>query len=174
MTTIIPFLPSNLKVPTFLATFDGDTYTVRVTWNISAYRYYINIYGADGSWIITVPLITTAPGRQINSVVYDPLQLLLTFQLPDPADWPLPLSPAGTNTKPGTIVDYTISGFQPNTYNGSFRCLQINPTTFSTPMANDPGPVVVYGVVDRLLNMISSVFQTSTLVYRNGAFEINP
>jgi hypothetical protein len=45
---------------------------------------------------------------------------------------------------------------------------------FTFPMPTDPGPVLVVGKVNRLLNMIDTVFTRSTMVYRNGAFEINP
>jgi hypothetical protein len=45
---------------------------------------------------------------------------------------------------------------------------------FTIPVSTDPGQVIILGVVDRVLNMVAGVFQTSTLIYRNGAFETNP
>ena len=90
----------------------------------------------------------------------------------DPSLWPVPLG--GPITQPGTIIYYTLDSFQPSTYNGRFRCLHINELSFTLPMPRDPGPLITLGQVSRLLNMVDTVFNISTMVYRNGAFEINP
>jgi hypothetical protein len=174
MTTLIPFLPSNIKAPDFLATFDGSSYKVVVTFNISAQRYYINVYDSVNQWIITVPLISTPPGRKIESAVWDQFLGIVTVTLEDPSLWPVPLSHEGIGTKPGTMIDYTLQGFVPDTYNGKFRGLHIDPLTFTIPMTSDPGEVTVMGSAHRFLNMVESVFETSTLIYRNGAFQIDP
>jgi hypothetical protein len=173
MTTIIPFLPSNIITPTINVTLDGIDHEVKITWNVSAQRYYINVYNKDtGAWIITTALVSTPPARNVQSVVYDPFLNAVVVQFVDPSHWPIPLT--GPITKPGTMIDYTLEGFQPSTYNGKFRSLHINPLTFTFPMLTDPGPVVILGRVSRLLSMVDTVFQRSTMVYRNGAFEINP
>lgn len=174
MTTIIPFTPSNLVVPSYLMTFDGQPYNLTVTWNVSAQRYYINIYDQNNNWIITTPLISSPPARAVNTVSYDPFLNLVTVVMVDPSQWPVPLSPEGVANRPGTMVDFTLAGFTPNTYNGKYRSLWVNPTTFTFPMLTNPGQVIITGSVHRLINMIESVFTTSTLVYRNGAFEVNP
>lgn len=174
MSTIIPFVPSNVITPSYPMTFDGSPYNVIVTWNVSAQRFYINIYDQLGNWIITTALVSTPPARAVDSIVYDPFLNQVDVQMVDPSLWPAPLSPEGLVTKPGTMVDYTLEGFTPNTYNGTFRCLTINPTQFSFPMLTDPGPVVIVGTVNRLIDMVATVFQVSTLAYRNGAFEVNP
>ena len=172
MTTVIPFRPSNIITPEFRARLDGADYTVRVTWNISALRYYINVYAQDGTWIITVPLVSSPPARGVANANYDPFLNSIVVELVSPDQWPIPL--AGPITKPGTIIEYTLEGFQPSTYNGRFRCLHINGTEFTFPMSQDPGPLIILGRVSRLLNMVDTVFLRSTMVYRNGAFEINP
>lgn len=174
MTTIIPFVPSRIKAPSFDATLDGAVYSITVTWNVSARRYYINVYDQNSTWILTVPLISTPPGRAVDSVVYDPFLNRCTVTLVSPSEWPVPLSPSGINTKPGTMIDYTLQGFQPDTYNGKVRGMHINETTFVFPMASDPGPLVVVGTVHRFLNMVESVFFNSSLIYRNRAFQIDP
>jgi hypothetical protein len=173
MTTIIPFLPSNLFTPTFQVTLDGTNYQVTVTWNVSAQRYYINIYGTDNTWIITVPLIQTPPARGVASVVYDNLRRVMTITMVDPSQWSIPLSAAGTSTPPGTIVDYTLENFTPDVLNGKQRSIHITNTDFSFSLANDPGQVLILGSVSRILNMIGGMFD-STLIYRNGAFEVTP
>jgi hypothetical protein len=174
MTTVVPFIPSNLQAYEFPVKLDGGDYQIKITWNISAQRYYVNVYGNDGSWIITTPLVMSPPGRSIQLVKYNPFRLVLEVTMVSPEYWPIPLSPGGLATAPGTVIDYTLEGFNPTTYNGKFRGLHINGTQFTVPMAVDPGPVVVIGHVSRDLNMVAGVFKTSTLVYRNGAFEIKP
>jgi len=173
MATVIPFIPSNIILPSFVATLDGDDYTVKVTWNISAQRFYINLYAQDGSWVTTVPLIQSPPARQVLSADWDILQGILTVVMVDPSLWPVPLSTEGTATKPGTIQNFTLENFVPNNYNGTFRGLMLNPTTFTIPMITDPGTATILGSVSRYLNMAAGIFQ-STLIYRNGCFEVNP
>jgi hypothetical protein len=173
MTTVVPFVPSNLRTPSFIATLDGVDHNIEITWNVAALRYYVNVYRQDNNaWIITVPLIASPPGRGVSSAVYDPFLNAVVVKFLDPSLWPLPLG-AGI-AKPGTIIEYTLEEFQPNTYNGRYRCLHLNDTTFTFPMPQNPGPLIVMGRVSRLLNMVDTVFRTSTMVYRNGAFEINP
>jgi hypothetical protein len=172
MTTTIPFLPSNIRTPTFDAVFDGNNYKVVITWNVSAQRYYINVYSSTGTWIITTALVSSPPARSVAGAAYDPFLNAVVVTLVDPSLWPVPVG--GPMTKPGTIIDYTLEGFQPNTYNGKFRCLHLNNVEFTFPMTTDPGSLIVLGRVSRLLNMIDTVFEVSTMVYRNGMFEINP
>jgi hypothetical protein len=174
MTTVIPFIPSNMKAPSFFVTLDNNDYTIRVTWNVSAQRFYINVYDQNGVWIITVPLISTPPGRKIENVVWDQFLGIVTVTLQDPSLWPVPLAHEGIGTKPGTIIDYTLQGFVPDTFNGKFRGLHLDAITFTIPMPNDPGQVTVMGSAHRFLNMVQSVFKTSSVIYRNGAFQIDP
>jgi hypothetical protein len=58
-------------------------------------------------------------------------------------------------------------------FNGKFRGMHINETLFTIPMPTNPGQPMIIGSVSRILNMVGSLFN-STLIYRNGAFEINP
>lgn len=174
MSTIIPFIPSNIIAPSFHADLDGDTYLVTVTWNISALRYYINIYDQNGNWIITTPLVSTPPARPVKSAVFDPFLNNVTVEMVSPELWPVPLSPAGLATPLGTFIDYTLAGFTPDTYNGTFRAMTVDEVTFTFPMSANPGYVTVNGTVNRYMNMIGTIFKTSTLIYRNNAFEVNP
>jgi len=174
MTIIIPFVPSNIRRFSFQAVFDDINCKVETTWNVSAQRYYINVYTSDGTWLLTVPLIQSPPARDINSVSYDPFRLRLIIQMVDPSLWAIPLSPAGILTAPGTVIDYTLEKFQPTIFNGTYRGMHINTVTFEVPMKVDPGPTVRLGTVSRYLNMIASIFKTSTLIYRSGAFEVGP
>lgn len=174
MTTVIPFLPSNLVAPKFSVVLDGDPYNVVITWNISAQRYYVNVYGLDGSWLITIPLIQSPPARNIETIKFDPFQQAMIVKFVDPSLWPIPLSKEGVSTDPGTIVDYTLENFDPPFWNTKWRSLHIDPITFSFPMPSDPGEIKIVGTVSRYLNMVGSIFRRSTLIYRNGAFEVTP
>jgi hypothetical protein len=172
MTTVIPFIPSNIVAPTFQATLDGNNYRIVVTWNVSAQRYYVNIYDMGGVWIVTVPLVQSPPSRAVEAVSYDIIRRVLTVQLVDSIYFPVPI---GSNlTHPGVIVDYTLENFDPPVLNGLQRSLHINDTTFSFPLPDDPGQINILGSVARYMNMVGGIFITTTFIYRNGAFEINP
>src|SRR6516162_9743081 len=173
MTIVIPFLPSNLVAPNFKVTLDNVDYKIIVTWNISAQRYYVNVYGLDGSWVITVPLYQSPPSRAVNSLLYDNLRRVMTVELVAPPLWPIPIGSTGTMTPPGTMVDYYLENFDPTILNVKWRCLHINDTYFEFPLANDPGQINVLGSVGRYLSMVDGIF-SSTLIYRNGAFEVSP
>jgi hypothetical protein len=174
MSTVVPFLPSSIRKFSFPAQLDNSQFTIDVTWNVSSQRYFINVYTVSGEWVLTTALVATPPGRAVNSVNYNQFRGVLTVEMVDPTLWPVPLSPGGLATKPGTIIDYTLEGFQPNDYNGQFRGMHINEITFEIPMPIVPNPLAITGSVSRYMDMIGTVFETSTLIYRNGAFEIGP
>jgi hypothetical protein len=107
MTTVIPFIPSNIKAPTFPVTLDRSNFNVTLTWNISALRYYLNIYDkTKGTWIITIPLVSTPPARSVSSAIYDPFLNSVVVTFVDPLQWASPAT--GPVTKPGTIIKYTL------------------------------------------------------------------
>ena len=106
--------------------------------------------------------------------MFNPFQLVMEVEMVPPEKWPIPLAPGSPNTQPGTIIDYTLEGFKPDAYNGIFRGIHINNTKFTVPMTTNPGSLVVMGFVSRKLNMVAGMFKTSSLIYRNGAFEIAP
>ena len=173
MTTIIPFIPGSIRAPSFTATLDGDDYVVTVTWNVSAQRYYLNIYDSDNTWILTVPMFQSPPSRGVNGLTYDPLRLVMTVELVAPPYWPVPIGSTGTFSPPGTMVDYWLENFDPAVLNAKWRCLHINDQFFEFPLANNPGQINVLGSVGRYLSMVDGLFN-STLIYRNGAFEVSP
>ena len=173
MATIIPFIPSNIQAPTFTANLDGENYRVVITWNVSAQRYYLNIYDQNAVWILTIPLVQSPPGRGVNNLTYDPLRRVVTVELVAPPLWPVPIGSTGTFNTPGTIVDYNLENFDPPVLNAKWRCLHINDTFFEFPLADDPGQINIVGSVSRYISMVGGLFD-STLIYRNGAFEVNP
>jgi hypothetical protein len=172
MPEVIPFSPSNIAAPQFTATLDNNPYNIIVTWNVSSQRYFINVYDVDGNWIVTTPLVATPPARAVDSAVFDPLRNIVLVKMVNPSTWPIPLG-RGT-IKPGWIVELTMLGFQPDAYNGTRRCVGVNDITFTFPIDTDPGPVLIFGSANRLINMVEGYFNTSALIYRNGAFEVHP
>lgn len=68
MTTLYPFQPTATQPFQFQPTFDGTVYTVIATWNVTAQRYYINIYSLSGDRIATLPLIGSPADSDINLV----------------------------------------------------------------------------------------------------------
>jgi hypothetical protein len=164
VTTVVPFIPSNIRAPSFHAILDGSDRNIVVTWNVAAQRYFINVYDMDGTWRVTTPIITSPPGENVTSFRFDPAAKSVTV-----------VKATGLRRKPGTIMRYWFSGFQPAAINGLYpRCLVLDTLTFTYPAAADPGPVTVLGTVHRRLSMVAGIFLNSTLIYRNGAFEIDP
>jgi hypothetical protein len=56
-TNSIQFTPSSTAPFAFQVTLDGAKYSVIVTWNIYAQRYYVNIYTTGNVLIVSLPLI---------------------------------------------------------------------------------------------------------------------
>lgn len=172
MTTYIPFVPSNTQAPSYNVTLDGNSYFLVVTWNVSAQRYYINIYSTDGTWVCTVPLTETAIGRPIQSMYYDTNQRAIfgSFQV----EAITPVVGTAIWRPQGQIVQYTFDGFTPDTLNGEVDCLRTGFGEFMYSLATNPGPISVLGNGSRYMNMAEGYFETSTLIYRQNQFEVNP
>ena len=162
MPTLIPFVPSKLVVPTFTATLDGTQYSLSVTWNTSAQRYYINCFTLAGILVFSVPLVESPTELAISTLEYDNnnARVIVTCASPH---W----------FTAGQIVRVTISSCLPNTYNGSGRALVLNRTQLAYPMTTDPGSSTLLGSVNYLFNMAAGYFN-SVLVLRNSAFEVSP
>jgi hypothetical protein len=95
----------------------------------------------------------------------------MTMTFVNSLSFPVPIS--SNLISPGTILDYTLENFDPPVLNGKQRSLHINESSFSFPLANDPGQVNVIGSVARYIDMAGGIFQ-STFIYRNGSFEVTP
>lgn len=66
MTIIIPFIPPPTTAFQFTAALDGSPYTITVTWNVSAQRWYINVYDQSNSRVFTLPLIGSPDNYSIS------------------------------------------------------------------------------------------------------------
>ena len=160
--TYFPFTPSSKSAPQFQPTFDGAQYTVIVTWNLFGQRYYVNCYALDGTLKFSVPLIESGAGAAIESLSWTLTQGLVPATL---------LSPHGYAI--GTVVDLTMAGKSPDTFNGSYPCAIVGPNSFTFPVASDPGAATTFGSASYLISMTAGYFN-STLVFRNGQFEVSP
>lgn len=163
MPIIYPFYPSNVAAPRFTPTLDNATYSVIVTWNVSAQRYFINVYASDGTWVVTTALVESLDAVKIDAMTYDPTQRVMQTTL------------AVQHNRPVCqIVKFWLTGMQPDWLNGEHDCMVTDFWSFSFPVDTDPGQVVVLGTASRLINLVASYFDTSALAFRNQAFEVWP
>jgi hypothetical protein len=162
MTAYYPFVPSNVKAPSFTPILDGVNYTITILWNISAQRYYVKCTSANNNLIFMVPLVDTLIGTEIQSLVWDENNKVVIAKLVVPHNFPV-----------GEIVNVSIIQAIPRTYNGNGMALITGTNTFAYPMDQNPGAMYQAGVVQYLISMTKSYFK-STLVFRNRQFEVSP
>ena len=63
---VIVFNPSKLSAFTFNVTLDNQLYTITVTWNVYAERYFFNIYNNFNELALSRPLIGSPLNYDIN------------------------------------------------------------------------------------------------------------
>jgi hypothetical protein len=162
MTAYYPFVPSNVRAPSFTPMLDGENYTITILWNVSAQRYYVKCTSFNNNLIFMVPLVDTLIGMEIQSLIWDENNKVVIAKLAAPHNFPI-----------GEIVNVSIIQTLPTTYNGSGMALIVGHNTFTYPVAQDPGAMYQAGVVQYLISMSKSYFN-STLIFRNRQFEVSP
>ena len=65
-TVFYPFSGSEQKSMVFTPVLDGSVYNCRITWNIAAQRWYLNITNNSGRRLLTVPVIASPQNRDFN------------------------------------------------------------------------------------------------------------
>lgn len=68
---IVDFTPvASASAPPFQfqATFDGTLYTVTITWNLFAQRYYFSIFTLGGQRIVTAALVGSLSNNDVDLV----------------------------------------------------------------------------------------------------------
>lgn len=165
MTTYFNFSPSPVAPYQFAPTFDGQQYNVIVTWNVYGQRWYINVYDLSNNLIVSLPMTGSPTGIAIQSLAWDVTTTTATVET---------VSPHGY--KIGATIALTLSGNVPTGFNGTFRCLIVDPVTFTFPLANDPGQAVSCGAASYNVNLVAGYFVTSSLVFRqkSAQFEVTP
>jgi hypothetical protein len=162
MTTYFQFLPNNRQAQSFMPTFDGALYNVTIYWNIAAQRYFVNCKDISGTLIFMVPLVGNMPPFQIKSLEYDPQNQRVVAQVD-----------TQYYLRIGRVISANVINCVPSQYNGSGFLYVLSPNQIQYPLATDPGPATVLGVIDYLISMTKGYFQ-STMIFRNGYFEVNP
>lgn len=160
MTIYLPFQPSAVAAPTFYVTMDG-VYSLTVKWNVSAQRYYFDLYDPAGVWVVTLPLIQSQPSTQILSWRWLSDRKAMAFSGAQPHFRPL-----------GQLIDGVIEGADPPVLNGRKRYMAISENERLFPMAQDPGQVVQLGSVNHYVNLLDGYVPGWNLVFRNNAFEV--
>lgn len=166
MTTYYPFIPSQNAAPSFTPTFDGDQYQVTVPFLLFGQRLYLQCNAIDGTLIFYQALVESDPGVPIQSLTWDIETGTVNGTTAQVHGYRL-----------GDTVALTVSGATPDVYNGLFKVLITGPMSFSYPLSleSDHGAATVQGFLSYNIDMLAAFgFKTSTLVYRNGNFEVNP
>ncbi len=160
--TIIDFTPSPIEAFQFQATLDGSAYNVVVTWSLFGARFYVNVYAPDGTLVVSRALIGSANGLQLQGLSWARGKVTATAAAPH-------------GLKIGRTVPLTIANSNPAGYDGAHQVYVTGPSTFTYPLAADPGSPASFGTASYDVSMVAGLF-ASRLVYRapNQQFEISP
>jgi hypothetical protein len=156
------FTPTPATIFTFSPILDGVGYTCQVKWNLFAQRFYLFCFDSQSNIIFSVPLIVSPQTRPMGRLSWNSAALRAEATTASPHGFAL-----------GTIVDLTISAASPDGYNGAYACSVVSPNSFYFNLAADPGPLVSAGFYDAGMSLAAGYFN-STVVYRNGVFEVSP
>jgi hypothetical protein len=162
MTTFYPFNSSRIRAPSYLMTFDGAQYTVTIIWNVSAQRFYILCQTTNNQVIFLVPLVASLPSIPLVNLEWDEYNSRVVVTTVNPHGFSL-----------GQVIPLILHSTRPNIFNGFGPMTILNNTQFFYPMKQNPGQMTIAGFADYLISMTEGYFQ-STLIYRNGMFEVNP
>ena len=162
MTTFYSFSPNNRKAPNYMMTFDGNTYSVTIIWNVSAKRYYVMCQTMDGSLVFLVPLVQTMVSYEITNLLYDEQNSRVVATVKTPFKLSI-----------GQVFNANIINTSPIGYSGFGLASVLSENEFIYNITQNPGLPTVYGSVDILISIVQAYFQ-STLIFRNGFFEVSP
>ena len=161
MAIFVPFQPSNVTAPRLFLTLD-QVYSLTVKWNVSAQRYYFDLYDSAGTWIVTRPLIETGPSSPIVGWLYRPDIKVMQFTSGLPHFRSL-----------GQISEGTIENADPPMLNGWWRYAAISAADRIFPMAQDPGKITQMGSVNHYVNLIRGYIPGWSMIFRNNQLEIS-
>ena len=160
--TYFPFTPVPNSNFVFQPTLDGDVYNCVVTWNFAAQRYYLNIYNLDGTLIVSRAMVGSPLGINLSALSW--ANGIVTATMNEPIIYRI-----------GSSVQYTVAGSIPDAYNGAVIGYVTSETTFTYPLAADPGAATTLGNAAQNISLTAGYF-SSTLIYRiaNQQFEVSP
>lgn len=145
-----------------MPTFDGNQYTITIIWNISAKRYYAMCNDTSGNLIFFVPIVTSLTATSLLDVEYDEQNSRVVATVDGYIPFPV-----------GSVFNANIINNEPTGYNGFGLASVLSPTEFIYNLSPNPGLCTTLGAVQILISETQGYFN-STLVYRNGQFEVNP
>lgn len=163
MTTLVPFQPTPFAPVSFIATLDGQQYTISITWNLFGQRWYFNVADLSGNQIVSEGLAASPAPLALASLA-----------------WANGFASATTGTPHGFLIGSTallsVSGCAPAAYNGAVEAYVENHNTIYWPLMENPGMATQLGAVSADIDLVEQYFQTSTVVFRESTqqFEINP
>lgn len=165
MTTVFPAQPAPNSIVQFqptLTDLDGNVaqYTATVTWNVYGVRWYFNLAQLDGTPIVSRPLIETPVARNLQSVTW--ANSVVTATMTAPHGWAAFLT-----------LPLTIAGCAPDALNGDVMAFVTSPFTVQWPLVADPGQSTAVGTASYDINLAGGYFE-STILFRNGQFEVSP
>jgi hypothetical protein len=162
MTTLFNFTPSAIAAFQFQPTLDGQVYNATVVWSLFGRRFYLNLTDLSGNLIVYEALTGSNTGVNISTLSWNQGQVTLTTSVSH-----------GYNI--GSVVNLTVSGCAPSSYNGAFRCQITGLNTMTYFLATDPGIATGFGALTYDVSLVSGYF-ASTLVFRqpNAQFEVSP
>lgn len=163
MTTIIPVAFSSQQAPSVSVTLDGEQYNLTMTWNLYGQRYYVNCSDLQNNLIFSLPLIGSPDGLTIQSLTWEAGVVTVETDLPP-------------GYRPGTTVRLTVANAVPEAYNGVYDMLVTDSTKLTYELAENPGTATGPGILNTDINLAGGYFETSTLVWRTSAsqLEVNP
>ena len=170
MTTSTPFNPSVTANFTFQPTLDGQQFNCVITYNLFGQRYYFNLSTLGGELVIAAALSASPSGIELQNLTWDQLSGQVTATTSEPHGYDL-----------CSTIPLTISGAVPSAYNGTIDAFIAGLSTFSWPLASDPGLATTYGAAFYTINLIAGLTNpntqaifVSTLALRNNQFETVP
>ena len=169
MTTFVNFAPSTSGAFQFQANLDNQTYNAIVTSLLFGNRYYLNLYALDGTLIISTALVGSPTGIAIQALSWANGSVSVTTAAPH-------------GYAIASTIMLTLTGSSPDAYNGLVAAFITGPSTFTYPVAADPGSASTFGTASFNVNMIGGVPDengtpfSSTLIFREQSqqFEISP
>lgn len=169
MTTFFQFQPSQVSPFAFSPTLDGQIYNATVPSLVFGNRPYLNLVALDGTLILLTALIGSPTGFQLASLSWVNGIVSATMTLPH-------------GFKVASTISLTLVGSTPAAYNGQIAALITGPSSFSYPLASNPGSATIFGAANFNVNLVGGVakedgtFFQSTLVFRTPAnqFEVSP
>jgi len=162
MITFFRFVPSNRQAPVISPVFDGNVYNIKIVWNLSAQRYYVECRAVNSDLIYSVPVVASINPVEIENLIWDQLHQRVVLTTAEPH-----------GLRIGKVINITVLNCIPVMYNGAGLGYPISETEIVYPMLSNPGTATTFGALDIHINMNKGYF-SSTLVNRNSNFEVSP